>query len=295
MNLNQLYYFKTLAELEHYTKAAEKLSISQPTLSHSISTLEQELGAFLFEKQGRNVVLTKYGRIYLFYVENALHQLELGKNQIERMVSEGGGHVDLAYMASVGTNFLPEMISAFFEEKKNKNITFSCYEGSTKNLIYNLKREKYDLIFCSHVENERDIEFVPVYEQILIAIVPINHPLAEKTKVELKDISGYPFISYTKESGMRKIIDDLFIKAEMIPNVLCQFEDMNSIAGLVAANQGVAIITDNPSIGNYNVKRLELDAPHSKRQVYLAYVKNRYLPPSVQKFKDFIIKRTKQR
>lgn len=90
MNLNQLYYFKTLAELEHYTKAAEKLNISQPTLSHSISSMEKELGANLFEKQGRNVVLTKYGRIYMFYVENALTQLELGKNQIERLVSEGG-------------------------------------------------------------------------------------------------------------------------------------------------------------------------------------------------------------
>ena len=100
MNLNQLYYFKTLAELEHYTKAAEKLNISQPTLSHSISSMEKELGANLFEKQGRNVVLTKYGRIYMFYVENALTQLELGKNQIERLVSEGGGHVGLAYMTS---------------------------------------------------------------------------------------------------------------------------------------------------------------------------------------------------
>ncbi len=53
MNLNQLYYFKTLAELEHYTKAAEKLNISQPTLSHSISSMEKELGANLFEKQGQ--------------------------------------------------------------------------------------------------------------------------------------------------------------------------------------------------------------------------------------------------
>ena len=104
MNLNQLYYFKTLAELEHYTKAAEKLNISQPTLSHSISAMEKELGANLFEKQGRNVVLTKYGRIYMFYVENALTQLELGKNQIERLISEGGGKVTGSVTKK--TNFL---------------------------------------------------------------------------------------------------------------------------------------------------------------------------------------------
>lgn len=89
MNLNQLYYFKTLAELEHYTKAAEKLNISQPTLSHSISSMEKELGANLFEKQGRNVVLTKYGRIYMFYVENALTQLELGKIRLSDWFPKG--------------------------------------------------------------------------------------------------------------------------------------------------------------------------------------------------------------
>ena len=172
MNLNQLYYFKTLAELEHYTKAAEKLNISQPTLSHSIAAMEKELGAFLFEKQGRNVVLTKYGRIYMFYVENALTQLELGKNQIERLVAEGGGHVGLAYMTSVGTNFVPEIIAGFLDDPQNKNISFSCYEGNTKTLLYNLMREKYDLIFCSMVENESDVEFIPVYEQGLVVIVP---------------------------------------------------------------------------------------------------------------------------
>ena len=161
MNLNQLYYFKTLAELEHYTKASEKLNISQPTLSHSIAAMENELGANLFEKQGRNVVLTKYGRIYLFYVENALTQLELGKNQIERLIAVGGGHVGLAYMTSVGTNFVPEIIAGFLNDPQNKNISFACYEGNTKTLIYNLKREKYDLVFCSMLENETDVEFIP--------------------------------------------------------------------------------------------------------------------------------------
>ncbi len=295
MNLNQLYYFKTLAELEHYTKAAEKLNISQPTLSHSIAAMEKELGAFLFEKQGRNVVLTKYGRIYMFYVENALTQLELGKNQIERLVAEGGGHVGLAYMTSVGTNFVPEIIAGFLDDPQNKNISFSCYEGNTKTLLYNLKREKYDLIFCSMVESENDVEFIPVYEQGLVVIVPENHPLAEKEKVAIQDICPYPLICYTKESGMRRIIDNLFVKAQIMPNILCQFEDVNSMAGLVAANQGIAIITDNPSIQNYKVKKLEFDTPYSKRMVYMAYVLNRYLPPAVEKFKEYIIQRTKDR
>ena len=295
MNLNQLYYFKTLAEMEHYTKAAEKLNISQPTLSHSISAMEKELGANLFEKQGRNVVLTKYGRIYMFYVENALTQLELGKNQIERLVSEGGGHVGLAYMTSVGTYFVPDMIAGFLNDPQNKNISFSCYEGNTRTLLYNLKREKYDLVFCSKVEDENDVEFIPVHEQNLVVVVPEGHPLAEREKVTIQDICPYPLVSYTKESGMRRLIDDMFSKAQIMPNVLCQFEDINSMAGLVAANQGIAIVTDSRTLDNYNIKKLELDTPYSRRVVYLAYVLNRYLPPAVEKFKDFIIQRTKEK
>ena len=85
----------------------------------------------------------------MFYVDNALTQLELGKNQIERLVSEGGGHVGLAYMTSVGTNFVPDAIAGFLSDPQNKNISFSCYEGNTKTLLYNLNREKYDLVFCS--------------------------------------------------------------------------------------------------------------------------------------------------
>ena len=64
MNLNQLHYFSKLAEVEHYTKAAEELGISQPTLSHAVGALETELGTKLFEKQGRNITLTKYGKIF---------------------------------------------------------------------------------------------------------------------------------------------------------------------------------------------------------------------------------------
>ena len=72
MNLNQLTYFAVTARHQHFTRAAEELFISQPSLSYAISSLEEELGIRLFEKKGRNVVLTKYGRLFLGHVERAL-------------------------------------------------------------------------------------------------------------------------------------------------------------------------------------------------------------------------------
>ena len=75
MNLNQLQYFKILAQEEHYTRAAQMLSITQPSLSHAIAQLEEELGTRLFEKKGRNVVLTKYGKLFLKEIEPILNRL----------------------------------------------------------------------------------------------------------------------------------------------------------------------------------------------------------------------------
>lgn len=83
MNLYHLRYFVTLAHLEHYTKAAEILSITQPSLSHAISSLESELGVKLFEKDGRNVVLTKCGQAFLVDVEQALDMLDSSINKLQ--------------------------------------------------------------------------------------------------------------------------------------------------------------------------------------------------------------------
>ena len=73
-----------------------------------------------------------------------------------------------------------------------------------------LKNEKYDLALCSYVENEPEIEFIPITQQELVMIVPPHHPLAKKESIDLKEVSEYPFISFNKESGVRKLIDALF-------------------------------------------------------------------------------------
>lgn len=78
MNLNQLTYFVTLAQIENYTRAAKRLDITQPSLSHAISNLEKELKVPLFERHGRNVTMTKYGEMFLKYVQDSLHILNLG-------------------------------------------------------------------------------------------------------------------------------------------------------------------------------------------------------------------------
>ena len=188
MNLNHLNYFRVLAKLEHYTQAAEELSITQPSLSHAMASLEKDLGTYLFEKQGRNIKLTKYGKIYFEYVDRALSELEKGEKKLRELTNVSTGTVELGYIYTLGPNFVPQLIKNFSLVEENKNIKFSFGQGTTKTLIEGLKSEKFDMVFCSFVENEPDIEFVPIAHEELVLIVSNDHPLFNKESIDLMEV-----------------------------------------------------------------------------------------------------------
>ena len=154
MNLNQLQYFVTLAHKEHYIKAAEELAITQPSLSHAIHLLEEELNTKLFEKRGRNIVLTKYGRVFLEYVEESLRILDSGVKKTMSLTSETGGELNLAYIYTLGSVFVPKLVSDFLKQNPKLDMKFQFTVGNTTDIIQGLKEEKYDIAFCSRKEKE---------------------------------------------------------------------------------------------------------------------------------------------
>lgn len=289
MNLKQLEYFRVLAGLEHYTQAAEKLSITQPNLTYAISEMEKELGTYLFEKQGRNIRLTKYGRFFLNYVDKALNELERGEKELRQLVNPSHGTIDLAFIYTLGPHFVPKMIQDFFKSEVNKSISFNFSQGNTKNIIQGLKEEKFDLAFCSFAPDEPNINFVPLTKEELVLIVSNNHPLAAYDSIDLKDTASFPFVYYDKESGIRPIIDSLFAQIDIIPKVVCEVDEDSAVAGLVSIDYGVAVVPNIWILQHFNVKTIKIINPPHKRFIYLAYMKNKYLCPSVHLFKDFVV------
>ena len=192
MQLKQLEYFYVLAKMEHCTKAAEKLYITQPSLSHAISELEKELGTQLFEKEGRNIHLNKYGQTLFPYVEKALTELKIGEKKVLELITPNKGNIDLGYLYNLGDRFVPKVITAFLKSTEYKDTKFSFGQGNTPNLIDALKKEKFDFVFCSYVENEPNIDFFPVIQEELVVIVPKAHPLAKLKSVTLEEIAPYP-------------------------------------------------------------------------------------------------------
>ncbi len=291
MNLSQLKYFVTLARLEHYTKAAEELEITQPSLSHAMSLLEQELGTKLFQKQGRNVGLTKYGKFFLEYARESLRILELGIEKTQEMTGQTRGVIDLAFIYTLGSEFIPEMVGDFLRLHEELDVQFKFTVGNTVELIQGLKEEKYDVAFCSMIEKESGIEFVPVGIEKLVVVVPKGHPLSGKDQVDLEEAAAYPQVYYTKESGLRPTIDRLFEMARIRPEIAYEIEEDGAMAGLVAQNFGIAIMPDIPILRNLNVEVLELRSPQLKRQIYMATSKENYQTPMVKKFVEYVRKK----
>lgn len=289
MNLYHLRYFITLSHLEHYTKAAEELMITQPSLSHAISLLEKELGVSLFEKEGRNVVLTKYGKIFLSDVEKSLEILDASARSL-KMIGGGEGRIDLAFLRTLGTDFVPNITRSFLQSHEEKSIEFHFHTRITSmDIIQELKERKYDIAFCSKVDKEHNIEFTPIAKQELVLIVPTDHPLAHKDTIDLIETIPYPQILFTKKSGLRPIIDDLFEKISEHPIVAYEVEEDEVIGGLVSHNFGIAVIPNMPILNSMNVKVIKIKSPNWERIFYLAAVKDRYLAPVVQEFKNFVI------
>lgn len=290
MNLSQLRYFETLARMEHYTNAARELEISQPSLSHAMIALEEELGAKLFRKRGRNVILTKYGRIFLEYVRESLHALDTGISKVREMTGRTTGLIDLAFIYTMGSEFVPRLVSDFLRSHEELNVRFRFTVGNTSEIIQGLKEEKYDAAFCSRVEGETDVEFTPVGEERLVVVTPKGHPLTQKTQVDLEEAAAYPQVYYTKSSGLRPEIDRLFEMIQMKPKIAYEIEEDGSMAGLVAENFGIAVMPDIPILGNLGVEKISLRSPRHHRYIYFAMAKGKYQTPMAERFAGYVKK-----
>lgn len=289
MNLYHLRYFVTLAHLEHYTRAAELLSITQPSLSHAISSLESELGVKLFEKEGRNVVLTKCGQAFLEDVEQSLSILDSSVNKLQ-MTGSGEGQIDIAVLRTLSTQLVPGLVRDYLKEHPKQNIDFRFHNstGLTPDMIEGLKNRKYDIAFCSKMENEPAIEFIPVSKQELVLIVPNGHPLCTRDEIDLADTLPYPHIGFSRRSGLRPIIDKLFKECKGQPQYTYEVEEDQAVAGLVSAGFGIAVVPHMALLAYMPVQIIRIVNPTWERMFYMCSLKDVYQAPAINDFKEFV-------
>ena len=288
MNLNQIQYFITLAQMEHYTQAAKLLCITQPSLSHAITMLEKELGVPLFEKQGRNVVLTKYGKEFYKYAKASQDILDNGVRKMNEMSGVVAGYISIGYIPTQGSSFVPKVVKGFLEQYPEKKVRFSFQDAVTKKVVEGLKDETFDVIFSSKVENEKEITFLPVSEEQLVAVVPKGHPLSNRESLSVEEIGIYPQICFPPSSGLHFVILELFEKHHIVPEIVYEIAEDSSMAGMVAQGFGVAIMPDVPVLKYLEVERIPLENLDVKRYIYMGIMKGRYQTPIVEEFIRYV-------
>ena len=293
MTLNQLLYFQTTAKLQHFRQAATALNISQPSLSRSISTLEEELGIILFERNGRNIRLTKYGRIFLEHVDRIMNEVQTAENHMRQLAGDEGD-IDIAYVFPLASHYIPHMVRRFLSQEKNRHVNFNFHQLHTSEIIDGLKKEKYDIAFCSYVENEPDIQFTPLIHQEMVVITPPGHPLTSRTSLSLQDMMPYPMIGYDRHSGLGRFTRRCYESYGLSATIRHECPDENAISALVSEDFGIALVADVEAVHDRNVEILHLEGSPIQHTVYLAYMKDRYLIPSAKNFIKFIRKEGSQ-
>ena len=291
MNLSQLYYFRKLAQLQHYTKAAKELYITQPSLSDSISSLEQELGLSLFQKEGRNVKLTKYGKEFYEYVDAALNELDKGIAVAKSKSGLLGGVIDLGCIPTILGDYVPSVLTRYREIYPK--VSFNIYQGHTLQLLDELKKGTYDVAFCSKTE-DTELEFIPILAQRLILVVRADHPLAQKESVMLEELTDYSLTTYRETIPIGKIVRTVLRNKGVEASF--SYDDEISIGGVVMATNQAAIAADTPYLSQFGyIKKIIIsDIPEDTRLVYMVYSKKNYMTKATEDFMEFLVKHARQ-
>ena len=287
MNLFYLRYFVTLARVKHYTRAAEQLCITQPSLSHAISQLENELGVPLFEKSGRNTTLTRFGEEFLVCAEHTLSTLDAGVSSI-RKSARGEGLIRLGFLRTLGVEFIPRLAAGFLKKNAELDIHFTFHTGVTQHLLEGLAARKYDLIFCSEPLEKENLTVIPIQKQDLVLITPKDHPLASRNDIDLEETLLYPHIFFDKSSGIRNVVDRMFSQIGRQPEIAYETEEDQVIAGLVAQKFGIALVPYMDLLLKLDVKILSIRSPSCERAIFMINDNRIYMPPAVKRFREFV-------
>lgn len=282
LDLKQLQYFIAVTEQMNFSKAAEKLHISQPSLSNAIKKLEQEIGSPLLKRNTRNLQLTEAGELLYERAKVILKNMEVLKIEMDEVIVHGTSEVTIGVMESI-KHWLPKVIANYKRDYPQMKIHLVDILGS-KRVKKSLKSYKTHVIITNQRMDDDELEVQSLYEERLVAVLPLNHPLAEKDRLTFADLCNDPFIISTEGFQTRLDILSAFEQANVKMNIQYEIERFETAVSLVRENLGITILPENYLQGPTakTIVQKEIDGPNLRRNVYLISLKNRHLPLAIR-------------
>lgn len=286
MELTQLNYFLTVVRLQHMTKASEALAITQPALSHSISKLEDELGVPLFERSGRNIILSRYGKMFAESVKRALHELDNGKQALEEWSNPESGRVCIAYLNILGAELVPKLIRGFHQQYPK--IRFELVQGNHTFISNQMENGDCDLMISSAKLESDAYEWIPMKTVPLFVVVSCTHRFAQREEISLMELTSEPFIEVKHYCGLKVTLESCFNRIGFTPATAYEAEDLMTVAGFVAAGLGISMLPKTNGLMLEGLAWLPIKDEGSYCEVGLLLKQDRYLSPAVKRFLDYV-------
>lgn len=252
LDLQQLQYFRTVARLQHITKAAGELHISQPNLSNAIKRLETSLGVQLFERRNGRIFLSEYGKVYLEGVERAFECLEAAENKLRAMQGEEPGNQ--VAIASSMQHYNEHMIEAFYEKNPNSPLQVSQSVMPLDILLKQLREGQLDAAIIPETELPENLHWTQMFFCRVGIFLHEDHPLAQQPTVNLIDLKDEPFVC--NNLGIGHDLTIRFCKeAGFQPKIRFESNDSGSIGRWLEAGRGIAFIPSYDIMTLYSIDK----------------------------------------
>lgn len=286
MNIDHLRYFLVLSQEMHYSRAAQRLNISQSGLSHAMAALEQELGVPLFQKSGRGIALGRYGAALLPQAQQIVALADSCLRQFQ-MLKEGVGTLRLRTIPLLIVPTVTRLCRQF--QQVNPGCDFEFATGMSSQVCQAVLQGEADVGFCSKIFPDPQLDYVSIQRRAMVAAVPLDHPLAGQETVTLAETLPYPHVTYSWLSGQRDPVDRLFAPVRDQWRIAYQVEDANFIMELVAQGFGITVLPDTPPVHRPDVKVLPLTDPVQTSDFYILRRKAPHPLASVDQFFAFCV------
>lgn len=287
MNLSQLYYFSKLSELEHFSKAAKELYITQPSLSHAIKSLETELGVQLFEREGRRMRLTPFGKEFAIYVKRGLREIDKGVELAQEFNGKLGGTVNVGAVLTVQGDYLPALFHDF-SENYGQEVKLNMFQAFSVPLVEGLENDKYDVVFAAAGERKPNLCYEHVLSHELVVVVNKDNPLAQRSSIGIPELSGYDVHTYRLGTPIGEEVSDLLMEYSLSAKHDC--EDEVSLGGIISAMPNdIALATLAISLKAFDhlrFLRIE-EVPQDFHPIYLIYKRDAYRSCAAERFIQF--------
>lgn len=282
MEFYQLLYFKKIAESENITKASTELNISQPSLSRSLKNLEIELGVQLFDRNGKKLLLNKYGTVFLGYVDHILDTLTEASSKMTELVSMPLAPLKIATMND--NCLIPKLISAFHQSYPYIHIQLYLFSS-----VNTIPAECTVALHASEEVSSSAFKSTKLLTEECLIGLSIDHPLAKQNYLTVDDLTQESFIILNQQNSYGEFSRYFFRLLGFQPSIIMECGNQIMLDAMVAENVGLALYPSKTWEPNRTrVVLREIKNHHLYQPFYISYISS-VADPSTELFWDFAL------